>query len=99
MGVAIITNKLTGLTRQVNDGVEFMLQPGEYISGSGQSQQTDQLSEALADEGILLGDAIKWMTDKIGIYQCTVCKAKQELYNEWHRRGKKFIKELISLRR
>lgn len=90
----LIKNKLDGSERWVVEGQEFTLVAGEYIAGSEQSQQQNEFDEALAGEGILIGDAIKWITSKMGVKQCPACAARQELLNEYHRKGKAFLSSI-----
>jgi len=86
--------------RKVEEGQPYVLAPSERIVGAeGSSNVTDssemkELSEAFEAEGILLGDAIAKATKMIGFRQCSSCSRRQEWLNEWHRRGKAFVKEI-----
>jgi len=46
-----------------------------------------QVKEALSKEGIKWGDAITWVTKKVGIEQCPKCKARQKILNEAKKLG------------
>lgn len=39
------------------------------------------VDEELAKHGVQWGDAIAWVTKKIGMKQCAPCKARQEILN------------------
>lgn len=47
-----------------------------------QNSSSDDLMNKLAAQGIQWGDAIAYVTHKLGIEQCSPCKATQELFNE-----------------
>jgi len=45
------------------------------------SAVAQDVDKELAKEGLALGDAIAWVTKKIGMKQCAPCKARQEILN------------------
>lgn len=49
---------------------------------SGESLETQ-----LESEGIRWGDAVAWVTKKLGIKQCAPCKARQEILNRANELG------------
>jgi hypothetical protein len=51
---------------------------------SGESSSVD---EELAKQGLKLGDAVAWVTKKIGLKQCAPCKARQEILNNVEKVG------------
>lgn len=61
------------------------LPSGHSIVGSdncGEPQAPVVNIEAeLSTHGLKLGDAIAWVTHKLGIQQCAPCKARQEILN------------------
>ena len=46
-----------------------------------------KLDSELSEAGIKWGDAIAWVTKKIGIKQCPPCKARQEILNSASKLG------------
>ena len=49
----------------------------------------------LAEQAIKWGDAIAWVTKKLGVNQCTPCKARQEILNHASEKGwSQTIKEI-----
>lgn len=46
-----------------------------------------QVDVELEREGIPWGDAIAWVTKKIGVKQCAPCKARQEILNHAAQNG------------
>ena len=70
--------------RKIPENTPYQLLKGESIVGvdwncAGQEQRS--VEEELAKEGIQWGDAIAWVTKKIGMKQCAPCKARQEILN------------------
>jgi hypothetical protein len=47
----------------------------------GESTPQDEVDEMLEKQGIPWGSAIKWATSKVGISQCSRCKAREEILN------------------
>lgn len=41
----------------------------------------DELEKHLEENAILWGDAVAWVTKKLGMSQCSPCKARQEILN------------------
>ncbi len=73
-----------------SDGVyHYRLEPGESFigefdpscAGAAIENRSETVDEKLAKEGLHLGDAIAWVTKKVGIKQCAPCKARQEILN------------------
>lgn len=52
--------------------------------GSTSQHEVDAM---LQTQGLKLGDAIAWVTKKIGIKQCAPCKARQEILNNAQKLG------------
>lgn len=73
----------------------YRLGPGESFVGEFDSScagveivdRGETVDEKLAKEGLGLGDAIAWVTKKVGIKQCAPCKARQEILNHAHELG------------
>ena len=63
--------------------------------GSSDGNSFKEMEEAFAEEGMLLGDAIAMATSKLGLHPCPSCKRRQEWINEWHSKGKSFVKDLV----
>lgn len=92
----------------VGDTLNIRLEPGEQVIGSYITEQDSEIIAALrrdaelyqqmekefAEEGLLLGDAVAMATKAVGFEPCPSCTRRQEWLNEWHKRGKKFIREL-----
>lgn len=73
-----------GSIREVPIGVVFRLQPGERVIGRRVVVQTI-LQQALSQEGLGVGDAVAWLTNKLGIHpdkDCN-CKKRQASWNKW----------------
>jgi hypothetical protein len=43
--------------------------------------ENSSIDEELGKEGLQIGDAIAWVTGKMGITQCSSCHARQEILN------------------
>lgn len=58
---------------------------GETIVGvkpdCGVIQPRDIVDDEMEKAGVAWGDAIAWVTKRIGIKQCSPCKARQEILN------------------
>lgn len=73
--------------RRIPDNTPFKFKPGESYIGSGRDGSPDiatpqhEVDATLEDAGLKLGDAVAWVTKKIGIKQCAPCKARQEILN------------------
>ena len=52
--------------------------------GSTEQHEVDAMLEK---QGLKLGDAIAWVTKKIGLKQCAPCKARQEILNNAQKLG------------
>ena len=52
--------------------------------GSTEQHEVDAMLEK---QGLKLGDAIAWVTKKIGLKQCAQCKARQEILNNAQKLG------------
>ncbi len=78
------------------------MRPGEYVAGSTQTNDLEEIDQALKEEGILLGDLLAGTIHSVkldvlfGKTNCTACHRRQQILNEWHRQGKAFIKWLKS---
>ncbi len=103
----LVIRTAEGKTRSIAagpDGVyHYRLGPGESFQGEFDSlckgveivDRGETVDEKLAKEGLGLGDAIAWVTKKIGIKQCAPCKARQEILNSAAEIGwKETIKQL-----
>lgn len=51
-----------------------------------------QVKEEFSKEGVQWGDAVKWVTSKMGIQQCAGCKSRQHILNQANQLG---LKETI----
>jgi hypothetical protein len=76
--------------RKVEENTSYTLQVGEAIVpglidwGCGPQLPGDpayNMQQELAERGVQWGDAIAWVTKKIGMKQCAPCKARQEIFN------------------
>jgi len=70
--------------RKIPENTPYRLLVGEALAGvdwdCGEVLQVDVEAE-LKKAGLQLGDAIAWVTKKVGIKQCAPCKARQEILN------------------
>ena len=77
------------------DGQEYSGREWEAV-GSTTTQELSEMEKAFENEGLLLGDAIAKATSTIGFTPCPGCTRRQEWLNEWHKRGKDFVRELVT---
>lgn len=95
----IILQDLEGNMRQVPEGEPYVSRPGERVVGSTGGQQANkewvEFEKAFADEGLLLGDAIAKATKAIGFTPCPGCTRRQNWLNEFHLKGRQFVKDLV----
>lgn len=85
--MACITIKAaTGETRTIPENTPYP--PGwtftgeiEWKCGDTAVMGAPNVDAELAKAGLGLGDAIAWVTKKIGLKQCAPCKARQEILN------------------
>ena len=75
--------------RLINENEPYRLAPGEKISGvdydCGPQFPGDTGPDVRAEldaSGIAWGDAVAWVTKRLGIRQCAPCKARQEILNQ-----------------
>jgi hypothetical protein len=68
-------------TRKVAEGVPYRLLEGEAVVGSTADEDKIKLETALDEAGVKWGDAIAWVTKRLGVKQCAPCKARQEILN------------------
>jgi hypothetical protein len=85
-------------TRYIPENTEYQLLQEESIVGvdwnCGHVIQ-DDVEAHLQEAGLKLGDAIAWVTHKLGIPQCAPCKARQEILNNAQKLGwKETIRQL-----
>lgn len=71
--------------RKIPENVPYQRLNGETIVGvdwtcAGQEQRS--VEEELARQGIKWGDAVAWVTKKLGVQQCAPCKARQVIMNQ-----------------
>ena len=99
----IIIKHPDGSRRFVNENTNFGFAPGEYIDPKEATTEGVQLKadmsdieQAFKDEGLLFGDAIAMATKALGFEPCSGCTRRQEWINGWHRRGKAFVKEVVT---
>lgn len=69
------------------EGVPYRLRPGEKVYGSSFDEDKVQLETALNEGGVMWGDAVAWVTKRLGIHQCAPCKARQEILNHMGEHG------------
>lgn len=71
--------------RLVPENIPYQRLEGEEIVGvawdCGNQVTQDEVDANLERAGLKLGDAIAWVTHKMGIQQCAPCKARQEILN------------------
>ena len=77
----ILLQNAAGKIRKVAEGMPYRLLPGEFVAGSTQNEDQIRVETALAENGIKWGDAVAWVTKRLGITQCAPCKARQEILN------------------
>jgi hypothetical protein len=83
----IILRNQKGDERRVGDNENYTLRMGEAIVGTeydcGPQYASDgpDVKEHLAENSIQWGDAIAWVTKRLGVKQCAPCKARQEILN------------------
>ena len=64
-------------------GTELSFEDGKLTSGVPSHRSLEaQINEALGDAGIQWGDAVKWVTEKLGIEACAACKSRQKILNQ-----------------
>lgn len=71
-------------TRRVVENTPYRLLLGEEIIGvdpSCEGQDQRNVDTELEKQGIQWGNAIAWVTKRLGIQQCAPCKARQEILN------------------
>jgi hypothetical protein len=81
--------------RWMEENKPYQRLPGEYIvdgairwdCGPQNEAVEDTVMATLEKAGIPWGDAIAWVTKKIGIQQCAPCKARQEILNNASKNG------------
>lgn len=79
--------------RRIPEGVAYNAIPGEvqvgidWDCGGDLVSHPSEVDKKLESEGLKLGDAIAWMTKKLGIPQCTACAARQEILNSVEKLG------------
>lgn len=70
--------------RKVPEGEPYQRLVGEEIVGVDWdckgAEQRDVEAE-LERQGVAWGDAIAWVTKRLGVKQCAPCKARQEILN------------------
>jgi hypothetical protein len=74
--------------RKVAENETYRLMPGEAIVPglidwhcNGQDTDTTSVEAKLNNAGLQLGDAVAWVTKRLGVKQCAPCKARQEILN------------------
>jgi hypothetical protein len=88
------------ITWQLPDGQTYLVAEGEAhrpppgaintglvdwtCAGGTQRHEVDAMLER---EGIQWGSAIKWVTQRMGIQQCSSCKAREEILNRAKAKG------------
>jgi hypothetical protein len=81
----IILETPNGTTYRWPDNQARTPVPGEKIVGvdwaCGPQILEDEVNARLKEEGIQWGSAIKWVTQRIGLKQCSSCKAREEILN------------------
>ena len=77
----ILLQNPAGDIRKVAEGVPYRLLPGEQIIGSSANEDKLVMETALSEAGVKWGDAVAWVTKRLGIKQCAPCKARQEILN------------------
>lgn len=74
---------------------------GKTLVADPQRPEDVRFRQELQAEGIQWGDAIAWVTSKMGIRQCPPCHARQEILNHARQLGWKEairqIKETLSV--
>lgn len=79
--------------RRIPDNTPFKWKAGEVYAGSGHDGSAEvtppstNVDAKLEEAGLKLGDAIAWVTHKMGIQQCAPCKARQEILNNVGKHG------------
>lgn len=67
--------------------------PGAFNTGridwecAGGATARDEVDAMMERNGILWGSAVKWVTQRIGIKQCSACKAREEILNHAKKYG------------
>ena len=98
MRMIVLANRITGEKITWPEGSPYNGKEWlavDSTAGAATSAASNEMEKAFAEEGLLLGDAIAMATSKLGLTPCPSCKRRQEWINEWHSKGKSFVKDLV----
>lgn len=87
--------------RKMGENVQHTLQPGEaivpgLIDWTCGGHYLGDYEHVFTAEGFMLGNAIKKVTNAIGMKQCLACKGRQRAYNEKGIRIQQAIKKVFT---
>jgi hypothetical protein len=85
------------------DGTELTMEGGKLTASAPSHRSLEaQFNEELGKEGVKWGDAVAWITKKVGIEQCAACRSRQYILNHLKQLGVREtvrqIKETFSVR-
>ena len=90
----ILRHRLTGDHTEIEDNKPYNGHEWEAVS-STTLVEIDLMEKTFEEEGLLLGDAIAIATKSLGFEPCSGCTRRQQWLNEFHQKGRKFIKDLV----
>ena len=67
--------------------------PGAFNTGrvdwecEGGATERDKLNDMMERNGVQWGSAVKWVASRMGIKQCSACKAREEILNHVKKHG------------
>jgi hypothetical protein len=100
--MACVILEKDGVQRRIAPGRDnqyrYTLQPGEQLVGvdwACHAQAIDNMSDMITNEGVMVGNIIKKVTNALGMKQCMACQGRQRRYNEAGLAIQQKIKELF----
>lgn len=75
---------------------EFIVEGAIRYDCGNSFSSSDDLMDKLEGEGIQWGDAVAWVTKKLGVQSCAPCKARQVILNHMTEVG--FINTIKALK-
>jgi hypothetical protein len=77
--------------RRVPENTPYVLLPGEQITGvdwlCDPTAEKDELERKLQEEGIPWGKVVKAMAGRLGVKQCSACKAREAILDQAKKNG------------
>lgn len=99
MACIAVQHRQRGEVRIIEEGTSYPVEwqfTGQIIANCGPQDASQDFDHLWTEEGFMVGNAIKKVTNALGIKQCLACRGRQARYNQVGLDLQQRVKELFT---